>query len=218
MNWKIILVMIMENRKTQKNLHHYEIQLIVLGIIIAILLIGSLILINGIKNQEIKIIKSNFMVALFCSSIMGGAFLSFSTTNRLLKFQTSFGITRKKIYKAYLLRIIQVFSWLIGIYLFYTIADFMIMGQNCNLIPMLFNRKTVILILLFLLINMVGFWCGIRQIRIELFAIILLIIFVTTFLLYYFQIDNVFVFGGFGVAIVVLFFNNYKTITKGKIG
>jgi hypothetical protein len=92
------------------------------------------------------------------------------------------------------------------------------MGQNCNLIPMLFNRKTVILILLFLLINMVGFWCGIRQIRIELFAIILLIIFVTTFLLYYFQIDNVFVFGGFGVAIVVLFFNNYKTITKGKIG
>lgn len=208
----------MKNRKTEKNVYSYGIQLLVLGIIIAVLIIGFLILINGIEIQGISIIKNNFIVALFCSSIMGGAFLSFSTTNRLLKFQTSFGITRKKIYKAYLLRIIQVFSWLIGIYLFYTIADFMIMGQNCNLIPMLFNRKTVILILLFLLINMVGFWCGIRQIRIELFAIILLIIFVTTFLLYYFQIDNVFVFGGFGVAIVVLFFNNYKTITKGKIG
>jgi len=208
----------MKNRKTEKNVYSYKIQLLVLGIIIAVLIIGFLILINGIEIQGIAIIKNNFIVALFCSSIMGGAFLSFSTTNRLLKFQTSFGITRKKIYKAYLLRIIQVFSWLIGIYLFYTIADFMIMGQNCNLIPMLFNRKTVILILLFLLINMVGFWCGIRQIRIELFAIILLIIFVTTFLLYYFQIDNVFVFGGFGVAIVVLFFNNYKTITKGKIG
>lgn len=208
----------MKNRKTEKNVYSYGIQLLVLGIIIAVLIIGFLILINGIEIQGIAIIKNNFIVALFCSSIMGGAFLSFSTTNRLLKFQTSFGITRKKIYKAYLLRIIQVFSWLIGIYLFYTIADFMIMGQNCNLIPMLFNRKTVILILLFLLINMVGFWCGIRQIRIELFAIILLIIFVTTFLLYYFQIDNVFVFGGFGVAIVVLFFNNYKTITKGKIG
>jgi hypothetical protein len=210
--------MIMKNRKTEKNVYSYGIQLLVLGIIIAVLIIGFLILINGIEIQGNSIIKNNFIVALFCSSIMGGAFLSFSTTNRLLKFQTSFGITRKKIYKAYLLRIIQVFSWLIGIYLFYTIADFMIMGQNCNLIPMLFNRKTVILILLFLLINMVGFWCGIRQIRIELFAIILLIIFVTTFLLYYFQIDNVFVFGGFGVAIVVLFFNNYKTITKGKIG
>ena len=210
--------MIMKNRKTEKNVYSYGIQLLVLGIIIAVLITGFLILINGIEIQGIAIIKNNFIVALFCSSIMGGAFLSFSTTNRLLKFQTSFGITRKKIYKAYLLRIIQVFSWLIGIYLFYTIADFMIMGQNCNLIPMLFNRKTVILILLFLLINMVGFWCGIRQIRIELFAIILLIIFVTTFLLYYFQIDNVFVFGGFGVAIVVLFFNNYKTITKGKIG
>jgi len=210
--------MIMKNRKTEKNVYSYGIQLLVLGIIIAVLITGFLILINGIEIQGISIIKNNFIVALFCSSIMGGAFLSFSTTNRLLKFQTSFGITRKKIYKAYLLRIIQVFSWLIGIYLFYTIADFMIMGQNCNLIPMLFNRKTVILILLFLLINMVGFWCGIRQIRIELFAIILLIIFVTTFLLYYFQIDNVFVFGGFGVAIVVLFFNNYKTITKGKIG
>ncbi|HPL55390.1 MAG TPA: hypothetical protein PLH44_02560 [Bacilli bacterium] len=208
----------MKNRKTEKNVYSYGIQLLVLGIIIAVLIIGFLILINGIEIQGNSIIKNNFIVALFCSSIMGGAFLSFSTTNRLLKFQTSFGITRKKIYKAYLLRIIQVFSWLIGIYLFYTIADFMIMGQNCNLIPMLFNRKTVILILLFLLINMVGFWCGIRQIRIELFAIILLIIFVTTFLLYYFQIDNVFVFGGFGVAIVVLFFNNYKTITKGKIG
>ncbi|HOD61153.1 MAG TPA: hypothetical protein PKG96_03425 [Bacilli bacterium] len=208
----------MKNRKTEKNVYSYGIQLLVLGIIIAVLITGFLILINGIEIQGIAIIKNNFIVALFCSSIMGGAFLSFSTTNRLLKFQTSFGITRKKIYKAYLLRIIQVFSWLIGIYLFYTIADFMIMGQNCNLIPMLFNRKTVILILLFLLINMVGFWCGIRQIRIELFAIILLIIFVTTFLLYYFQIDNVFVFGGFGVAIVVLFFNNYKTITKGKIG
>ncbi|HQM06731.1 MAG TPA: hypothetical protein PLR97_02880 [Bacilli bacterium] len=208
----------MKNRKTEKNVYSYGIQLLVLGIIIAVLITGFLILINGIEIQGISIIKNNFIVALFCSSIMGGAFLSFSTTNRLLKFQTSFGITRKKIYKAYLLRIIQVFSWLIGIYLFYTIADFMIMGQNCNLIPMLFNRKTVILILLFLLINMVGFWCGIRQIRIELFAIILLIIFVTTFLLYYFQIDNVFVFGGFGVAIVVLFFNNYKTITKGKIG
>ena len=208
----------MKNRKTEKNVYSYGIQLLVLGIIIAVLIIGFLILINGIEIQGISIIKNNFIVALFCSSIMGGAFLSFSTTNRLLKFQTSFGITRKKIYKAYLLRIIQVFSWLIGIYLFYTIADFMIMGQNCNLIPMLFNRKTVILILLFLLINMVGFWCGIRQIRIELFAIILLIIFVTTFLLYYFQIDNVFVFGGFGVAIVVLFFNNYKTITKRKIG
>ena len=210
--------MIMKNRKTEKNVYSYGIQLLVLGIIIAVLIIGFLILINGIEIQGIAIIKNNFIVVLFCSSIIGGAFLSFSTTNRLLKFQTSFGITRKKIYKAYLLRIIQVFSWLIGIYLFYTIADFMIMGQNCNLIPMLFNRKTVILILLFLLINMVGFWCGIRQIRIELFAIILLIIFVTTFLLYYFQIDNVFVFGGFGVAIVVLFFNNYKTITKGKIG
>ena len=210
--------MIMKNRKTEKNVYSYGIQLLVLGIIIAVLITGFLILINGIEIQGNSIIKNNFIVALFCSSIMGGAFLSFSTTNRLLKFQTSFGITRKKIYKAYLLRIIQVFSWLIGIYLFYTIADFMIMGQNCNLIPMLFNRKTVILILLFLLINMVGFWCGIRQIRIELFAIILLIIFVTTFLLYYFQIDNVFVFGGFGVAIVVLFFNNYKTITKGKIG
>ena len=210
--------MIMKNRKTEKNVYSYGIQLLVLGIIIAVLIIGFLILINGIEIQGNSIIKNNFIVALFCSSIMGGAFLSFSTTNRLLKFQTSFGITRKKIYKAYLLRIIQVFSWLIGIYLFYTIADFMIMGQNCNLIPMLFNRKTVILILLFLLINMVGFWCGIRQIRIELFAIILLIIFVTTFLLYYFQIDNVFVFGGFGVAIVVLFFNNYKTITKRKIG
>ena len=210
--------MIMKNRKTEKNVYSYGIQLLVLGIIIAVLIIGFLILINGIEIQGNSIIKNNFIVALFCSSIMGGAFLSFSTTNRLLKFQTSFGITRKKIYKAYLLRIIQVFSWLIGIYLFYTIADFMIMGQNCNLIPMLFNRKTVILILLFLLINMVGFWCGIRQIRIELFAIILLIIFVITFLLYYFQIDNVFVFGGFGVAIVVLFFNNYKTITKGKIG
>jgi len=208
----------MKNRKTEKNVYSYGIQLLVLGIIIAVLIIGFLILINGIEIQGNSIIKNNFIVALFCSSIMGGAFLSFSTTNRLLKFQTSFGITRKKIYKAYLLRIIQVFSWLIGIYLFYTIADFMIMGQNCNLIPMLFNRKTVILILLFLLINMVGFWCGIRQIRIELFAIILLIIFVTTFLLYYFQIDNVFVFGGFGVAIVVLFLNNYKTITKGKIG
>ena len=208
----------MKNRKTEKNVYSYGIQLLVLGIIIAVLIIGFLILINGIEIQGNSIIKNNFIVALFCSSIMGGAFLSFSTTNRLLKFQTSFGITRKKIYKAYLLRIIQVFSWLIGIYLFYTIADFMIMGQNCNLIPMLFNRKIVILILLFLLINMVGFWCGIRQIRIELFAIILLIIFVTTFLLYYFQIDNVFVFGGFGVAIVVLFFNNYKTITKGKIG
>ncbi|HOE06809.1 MAG TPA: hypothetical protein PLQ99_03840 [Bacilli bacterium] len=208
----------MKNRKTEKNVYSYGIQLLVLGIIIAVLITGFLILINGIEIQGNSIIKNNFIVALFCSSIMGGAFLSFSTTNRLLKFQTSFGITRKKIYKAYLLRIIQVFSWLIGIYLFYTIADFMIMGQNCNLIPMLFNRKTVILILLFLLINMVGFWCGIRQIRIELFAIILLIIFVTTFLLYYFQIDNVFVFGGFGVAIVVLFFNNYKTITKGKIG
>ena len=211
-------MMIMKNRKTEKNVYSYGIQLLVLGIIIAVLIIGFLILINGIEIQGNSIIKNNFIVALFCSSIMGGAFLSFSTTNRLLKFQTSFGITRKKIYKAYLLRIIQVFSWLIGIYLFYTIADFMIMGQNCNLIPMLFNRKIVILILLFLLINMVGFWCGIRQIRIELFAIILLIIFVTTFLLYYFQIDNVFVFGGFGVAIVVLFFNNYKTITKGKIG
>ena len=208
----------MKNRKTEKNVYSYGIQLLVLGIIIAVLITGFLILINGIEIQGNSIIKNNFIVALFCSSIMGGAFLSFSTTNRLLKFQTSFGITRKKIYKAYLLRIIQVFSWLIGIYLFYTIADFMIMGQNCNLIPMLFNRKTVILILLFLLINMVGFWCGIRQIRIELFAIILLIIFVTTFLLYYFQIDNVFVFGGFGVAIVVLFFNNYKTITKRKIG
>jgi len=208
----------MKNRKTEKNVYSYGIQLLVLGIIIAVLITGFLILINGIEIQGIAIIKNNFIVVLFCSSIIGGAFLSFSTTNRLLKFQTSFGITRKKIYKAYLLRIIQVFSWLIGIYLFYTIADFMIMGQNCNLIPMLFNRKTVILILLFLLINMVGFWCGIRQIRIELFAIILLIIFVTTFLLYYFQIDNVFVFGGFGVAIVVLFFNNYKTITKGKIG
>jgi len=208
----------MKNRKTEKNVYSYGIQLLVLGIIIAVLITGFLILINGIEIQGIAIIKNNFIVALFCSSIMGGAFLSFSTTNRLLKFQTSFGITRKKIYKAYLLRIIQVFSWLIGIYLFYTIADFMIMGQNCNLIPMLFNRKTVILILLFLLINMVGFWCGIRQIRIELFVIVLLIIFVITFLLYHFQIDNVFVFSGFGVAIVVLFFNNYKTITKRKIG
>ena len=208
----------MKNRKTEKNVYSYGIQLLVLGIIIAVLIIGFLILINGIEIQGNSIIKNNFIVALFCSSIMGGAFLSFSTTNRLLKFQTSFGITRKKIYKAYLLRIIQVFSWLIGIYLFYTIADFMIMGQNCNLIPMLFNRKTVILILLFLLINMVGFWCGIRQIRIELFVIVLLIIFVITFLLYHFQIDNVFVFSGFGVAIVVLFFNNYKTITKRKIG
>jgi len=210
--------MIMKNRKTEKNVYSYGIQLLVLGIIIAVLITGFLILINGIEIQGISIIKNNFIVALFCSSIMGGAFLSFSTTNRLLKFQTSFGITRKKIYKAYLLRIIQVFSWLIGIYLFYTIADFMIMGQNCNLIPMLFNRKTVILVLLFLLINMVGFWCGIRQIRIELFVIVLLIIFVITFLLYHFQIDNVFVFSGFGVAIVVLFFNNYKTITKRKIG
>ena len=210
--------MIMKNRKTEKNVYSYGIQLLVLGIIIAVLITGFLILINGIEIQGIAIIKNNFIVVLFCSSIIGGAFLSFSTTNRLLKFQTSFGITRKKIYKAYLLRIIQVFSWLIGIYLFYTIADFMIMGQNCNLIPMLFNRKTVILVLLFLLINMVGFWCGIRQIRIELFVIVLLIIFVITFLLYHFQIDNVFVFSGFGVAIVVLFFNNYKTITKGKIG
>ena len=210
--------MIMKNRKTEKNVYSYGIQLLVLGIIIAVLITGFLILINGIEIQGIAIIKNNFIVALFCSSIIGGAFLSFSTTNRLLKFQTSFGITRKKIYKAYLLRIIQVFSWLIGIYLFYTIADFMIMGQNCNLIPMLFNRKTVILILLFLLINMVGFWCGIRQIRIELFVIVLLIIFVITFLLYHFQIDNDFVFSGFGVAIVVLFFNNYKTITKRKIG
>lgn len=208
----------MKNRKTEKNVYSYGIQLLVLGIIIAVLITGFLILINGIEIQGIAIIKNNFIVVLFCSSIIGGAFLSFSTTNRLLKFQTSFGITRKKIYKAYLLRIIQVFSWLIGIYLFYTIADFMIMGQNCNLIPMLFNRKTVILVLLFLLINMVGFWCGIRQIRIELFVIVLLIIFVITFLLYHFQIDNVFVFSGFGVAIVVLFFNNYKTITKGKIG
>ena len=208
----------MKNRKTEKNVYSYGIQLLVLGIIIAVLITGFLILINGIEIQGNSIIKNNFIVALFCSSIMGGAFLSFSTTNRLLKFQTSFGITRKKIYKAYLLRIIQVFSWLIGIYLFYTIADFMIMGQNCNLIPMLFNRKTVILVLLFLLINMVGFWCGIRQIRIELFVIVLLIIFVITFLLYHFQIDNVFVFSGFGVAIVVLFFNNYKTITKRKIG
>ena len=208
----------MKNRKTEKNVYSYGIQLLVLGIIIAVLIIGFLILINGIEIQGIAIIKNNFIVVLFCSSIIGGAFLSFSTTNRLLKFQTSFGITRKKIYKAYLLRIIQVFSWLIGIYLFYTIADFMIMGQNCNLIPMLFNRKTVILVLLFLLINMVGFWCGIRQIRIELFVIVLLIIFVITFLLYHFQIDNVFVFSGFGVAIVVLFFNNYKTITKRKIG
>ncbi len=210
--------MIMKNRKTEKNVYSYGIQLLVLGIIIAVLITGFLILINGIEIQGIAIIKNNFIVVLFCSSIIGGAFLSFSTTNRLLKFQTSFGITRKKIYKAYLLRIIQVFSWLIGIYLFYTIADFMIMGQNCNLIPMLFNRKTVILVLLFLLINMVGFWCGIRQIRIELFVIVLLIIFVITFLLYHFQIDNVFVFSGFGVAIVVLFFNNYKTITKRKIG
>lgn len=217
MNWKIILVMIMENRKTQKNLHHYEIQLIVLGIIIAILLIGSLILINGIKNQEITIIKSNFMVALFCSSIIGGAFLSFSTTNRLLKFQTSFGITRKKIYKDYILRIIQVFSWMIGIYLFYTMMDFIIMGQNVSLIPMLFDQKIMILILLFLLMNMTGFWCGIRQIRIELFLIILLAIFAITFLLYYFQIYNIFVLGGFVAIIVGLFFNNYKTITKGKI-
>ncbi|HNZ77364.1 MAG TPA: hypothetical protein PK554_03760 [Bacilli bacterium] len=208
----------MKNRKTEKNVYSYGIQLLVLGIIIAVLITGFLILINGIEIQGIAIIKNNFIVVLFCSSIIGGAFLSFSTTNRLLKFQTSFGITRKKIYKAYLLRIIQVFSWLIGIYLFYTIADFMIMGQNCNLIPMLFNRKTVILVLLFLLINMVGFWCGIRQIRIELFVIVLLIIFVITFLLYHFQIDNVFVFSGFGVAIVVLFFNNYKTITKRKIG
>jgi len=210
--------MIMKNRKTEKNVYSYGIQLLVLGIIIAVLITGFLILINRIEIQGIAIIKNNFIVVLFCSSIIGGAFLSFSTTNRLLKFQTSFGITRKKIYKAYLLRIIQVFSWLIGIYLFYTIADFMIMGQNCNLIPMLFNRKTVILVLLFLLINMVGFWCGIRQIRIELFVIVLLIIFVITFLLYHFQIDNVFVFSGFGVAIVVLFFNNYKTITKRKIG
>jgi len=208
----------MKNRKTEKNVYSYGIQLLVLGIIIAVLITGFLILINRIEIQGIAIIKNNFIVVLFCSSIIGGAFLSFSTTNRLLKFQTSFGITRKKIYKAYLLRIIQVFSWLIGIYLFYTIADFMIMGQNCNLIPMLFNRKTVILVLLFLLINMVGFWCGIRQIRIELFVIVLLIIFVITFLLYHFQIDNVFVFSGFGVAIVVLFFNNYKTITKRKIG
>jgi len=210
--------MIMKNRKTEKNVYSYGIQLLVLGIIIAVLITGFLILINGIEIQGIAIIKNNFIVALFCSSIIGGAFLSFSTTNRLLKFQTSFGITRKKIYKAYLLRIIQVFSWLIGIYLFYTIADFMIMDQNYNLIPMLFSRKTVILVLLFLLINMVGFWCGIRQIRIELFVIVLLIIFVITFLLYHFQIDNVFVFSGFGVAIVVLFFNNYKTITKRKIG
>ena len=209
--------MIMKNRKTEKNVYSYGIQLLVLGIIIAVLIIGFLILINGIEIQGNSIIKNNFIVALFCSSIMGGAFLSFSTTNRLLKFQTSFGITRKKYTKPIFYESFKFF-WLIGIYLFYTIADFMIMGQNCNLIPMLFNRKTVILILLFLLINMVGFWCGIRQIRIELFAIILLIIFVTTFLLYYFQIDNVFVFGGFGVAIVVLFFNNYKTITKGKIG
>ncbi|HRT68650.1 MAG TPA: hypothetical protein P5173_00305 [Bacilli bacterium] len=208
----------MKNRKTEKNVYSYGIQLLVLGIIIAVLITGFLILINGIEIQGIAIIKNNFIVALFCSSIIGGAFLSFSTTNRLLKFQTSFGITRKKIYKAYLLRIIQVFSWLIGIYLFYTIADFMIMDQNYNLIPMLFSRKTVILVLLFLLINMVGFWCGIRQIRIELFVIVLLIIFVITFLLYHFQIDNVFVFSGFGVAIVVLFFNNYKTITKRKIG
>jgi len=88
--------MIMKNRKTEKNVYSYGIQLLVLGIIIAVLITGFLILINGIEIQGIAIIKNNFIVVLFCSSIIGGAFLSFSTTNRLLKFQTSFGITVKK--------------------------------------------------------------------------------------------------------------------------
>ena len=51
----------MKNRKTEKNVYSYGIQLLVLGIIIAVLIIGFLILINGIEIQGNSIIKNNFI-------------------------------------------------------------------------------------------------------------------------------------------------------------
>ncbi|MFA5765947.1 MAG: hypothetical protein WC929_07395, partial [Bacilli bacterium] len=132
-------MMAMKNKMINSFFLKYGVQMTMLGVIIAILLVIFLSLINGAASGDLIIEKDNFIIALLGNGVIGGGFFSFSTTNRLLKFQTSFGITRKKLYRDYVLRIIQVFSWIVGIYLFYATMNIVISGQYQNLIAILLD-------------------------------------------------------------------------------
>jgi hypothetical protein len=209
--------MAMKNKKINSFFLKYGVQMTMIGVIIAILLVIFLSLINGVNSSDLVIEKDNFIIALLGNSVIGGGFFSFSTTNRLLKFQTSFGITRKKLYRDYVLRIIQVFSWIVGIYLFYATMNIVISGQYQNLIAILLDTKILFLLVLFGMINALGFWCGIKQVKLGLYIAILIIVFIITYLLYILHIENSVVLGGFVIITTGLFLNNYKIIIKGKI-
>ncbi len=212
----------MENKKIKNFSVRPLILKVILGIILTILLGVTLFFINGEKNKDLITMKDQFVTALLYSSIIGGALFSFSTSNRQIKRQTSFGITRKKIFHDYLLRMIQVFSWLIGMYLFYIILDFIILdfmgiNQKQSLLETIFDTKNMILILLFFMINMIGFWCGIKRVGIHIYITVLVGIFLIAYLLYIFQVDKFFILGGFILISIGLFFINHKAINKGKI-
>lgn len=212
----------MENKKTKKIFTRLFISKVIPEIILAILLGVTLFFINGEVNKDFITIKDQFVTALLYSSIMGSAFFSFSTSNRQIKRQISFGITRKKIFHNYLLRIIQVFSWVIVMYLFYIIInfiiiDFLVINQKQSMLETIFDTKNMILILLFFMINMIGFWCGIKRVKIHIYITILVGIFLIVYLLYIFQMDKFFMLGGFILISTVLFFINHKAINKGKI-
>jgi hypothetical protein len=210
--------MAMKNKMINSFFLKYGVQMTMLGVIIAILLVIFLSLINGAASGDLIIEKDNFIIALLGNGVIGGGFFSFSTTNRLLKFQTSFGITRKKIHRDYVLRIIQVFSWLVGIYLFYTSIDTVIRGQYQEFVTKIFDMRILFLLTLFGMVNGLGFWCGIKQVKLALYMAILIILFIIVYLLYVLRVENVIVLGGIVIITLGLFLKNYRIISKEKIG
>lgn len=195
----------------------YGVQLVFIVGIIAVLLIVSLSLINREMNSDLLVIKDNFIFTLLGNCIIGGAFYSFSTTNRLLKFQTSFGITRKKIFNDYILRIIQVFCWLVGMYLFYTITDIVLLKEFENVGSKIFDIRVLFLLAIFVFVSMIGFLSGIRQVKTWIYILILLFVLVVAYLVFTFGVYNFIVLGGLVVANVIFLLINYKIIMKEEI-
>lgn len=195
----------------------YGVQLVFIVCIIAVLLIVSLSLINRVMNSDLLVIKDNFIFTLLGNCIIGGAFYSFSTTNRLLKFKTAFGITRKKIFNDYILRIIQVFFWLGGMYLFYTITDMVLLKEFENVVSKIFDIRVLFLFAIFVFVNMIGFLSGIRQVKTWIYMLALLFVFIVAYLVFIFGVYNFIVLGGLVVANVILLLINYKIIMKEEI-
>lgn len=207
----------MRKTKIESIYNKYHVQLIILAVIIMISLLVILSLFNNRESSDINILKESFAYILFGNAIIGSAVFSFSSTKRSIKFQTSLGITRKEIYRSYMIKNIQVLAWTIGIYFYYMMIDKVIENNSREILTSLINERTGFLVLLFISYSLVSFFLGIVRISPFLFGSLLVFASLGSWI-YFINASNMLIGDLFLLIIVISFvIMDRVMITKGKI-